>query len=101
MSSHTTKTTSFRRCALAEPDAHRDFLLKTGLKRDFDPVEPDQSVAKSNWRYAVSSDRPILCYGNYWCRVSIWLAWVHRQQLPWLFEGGYGFDIPLLDQRDE
>jgi hypothetical protein len=55
-SSHTTKTTSFRRWALAEADGHRNFLLKTGLKSDFGPVEPDLSVAKSNWLYAVSSD---------------------------------------------
>jgi hypothetical protein len=34
-SSHKTKTISFRRCALAEADAHRDFLLKTGLKSEF------------------------------------------------------------------
>jgi hypothetical protein len=34
---------------------HRDFLLKTGLKNDFGPLEPDQSVAKSNRVYAVSS----------------------------------------------
>jgi hypothetical protein len=37
-------------------DEHRDFLLKTGLKSDFGPVEPDLSVTKSNWRYAVPSD---------------------------------------------
>jgi hypothetical protein len=55
-SSHTTKTTLFPRCALAEADAHRDFLLKTGLKSDVGPVEPDLSVTKSNWAYAVSSD---------------------------------------------
>ena len=55
-SSHKTKTTSFRRCALAEADALRDFLLKTGLKSEFGPVEPEQGVAKSNWTYAVSSD---------------------------------------------
>jgi hypothetical protein len=59
---HKTKTTSFRRCALAEADALRDFLLKTGLKSDFGPVEPEQGVAKSNWFYAVSSDiRSTLC----------------------------------------
>jgi hypothetical protein len=34
-----------------------DFLLKTGLKSDFGPVEPEQGVAKSNRGYAVSSDR--------------------------------------------
>jgi hypothetical protein len=34
----------------------RDFLLKTGLKSEFGSVEPDLSVAKSNWAYAVSSD---------------------------------------------
>jgi hypothetical protein len=34
----------------------RDFLLKTGLKSEFGSVEPEQGVAKSNWRYAVSSD---------------------------------------------
>jgi hypothetical protein len=39
-----------------EADEAHDFLLKTGLKSEFGPVEPDQSVAKSNWRYAVSSD---------------------------------------------
>ena len=55
-SSHKTKTTSFRRCGIAEPDAARDFLLKTGLKSEFGSVEPDLSVAKSNWAYAVSSD---------------------------------------------
>jgi hypothetical protein len=55
-SSHTTKTTSFRRCGIAEPDAARDFLLKTGLKIDFGSVEPDLSVTKSNRAYAVSSD---------------------------------------------
>ena len=37
-SSHKTKTTSFRRCGIAEPDAARDFLLKTGLKSDFGSV---------------------------------------------------------------
>jgi hypothetical protein len=37
-------------------DVHPDFLLKTGLKSDFGPVEPEQGVAKSNWLYAVSSD---------------------------------------------
>jgi hypothetical protein len=57
-SSHKTKTTLFRRCALAEADVHRDFLLKTGLKSDFGSVEPEQGVAKSNWLYAVSSDIP-------------------------------------------
>jgi hypothetical protein len=55
-SSHKTKTTSFRRCGIAEPDAARDFLLKTGLKSDFGPVEPEQGVTKSNRVYAVSSD---------------------------------------------
>jgi hypothetical protein len=55
-SSHKTKTTSFRRCAIAEPDAPRDFLLKTGLKSEFCSVEPEQGVAKSNRAYAVSSD---------------------------------------------
>jgi hypothetical protein len=55
-SSHKTKTTSFRRWALAEADEHRDFLLKTGLKSDFGSVEPKISVAKSNRAYAVSSD---------------------------------------------
>jgi hypothetical protein len=59
-SSHTTKATSFPRCALAEADAHRDFLLKTGLKNDFGPVEPEQGVAKSNRAYAVSSDSRLL-----------------------------------------
>jgi hypothetical protein len=56
-SSHKTKTTSFRRCAIAEADAPRDFLLKTGLKSEFGSVEPEQGVAKSNRAYAVSSDR--------------------------------------------
>jgi hypothetical protein len=51
-----TKTTSFRRCAIAEAGVPRDFLLKTGLKSEFGSVEPDLSVAKSNWAYAVSSD---------------------------------------------
>ena len=55
-SSQKTKTTSSRRCAIAEANAPRDFLLKTGLKSDFGPVEPDLSVTKSNWAYAVSSD---------------------------------------------
>jgi hypothetical protein len=55
-SSHNTKTTSFRRWALAEADEHRDFLLKTGLKSEFGSVEPEQGVAKSNWLYAVPSD---------------------------------------------
>ena len=55
-SSHRTKTTSFRRWALAEADEPRDFLLKTGLKSDFGPVEPEQGVTKSNRAYAVSSD---------------------------------------------
>jgi hypothetical protein len=55
-SSHKTKTTSFRRCAHAEADAPRDFLLKTGLKSDFGSVEPKISVTKSNRAYAVSSD---------------------------------------------
>jgi hypothetical protein len=55
-SSHKTKTTSFRRWAIAEADEPRDFLLKTGLKSDFGPVEPEPSIAKSNWLYAVSSD---------------------------------------------
>jgi hypothetical protein len=35
---------------------HPDFLLKTGLKSDFGPVEPNLSATKSNWAYAVSSD---------------------------------------------
>jgi hypothetical protein len=35
MSSHKTKTTSFRRWDLAEADGLRDFLLETGLKSDF------------------------------------------------------------------
>jgi hypothetical protein len=56
-SSHKTKTTSFRRCAIAEADAPRDFLLNAGLKSDFGPVEPDLSIAKSNRAYAVSSDK--------------------------------------------
>jgi hypothetical protein len=56
MSSHKTKTTSFRRWAVAGADEHRDFLLKTGLNFDFGPVEPDHSVTKSNRVYAVSSD---------------------------------------------
>jgi hypothetical protein len=56
ISSHTTKIALFPRCALAEADAHRDHLLKTGLKSDFGPVEPEQGVAKSNRAYAVSSD---------------------------------------------
>jgi hypothetical protein len=55
-SSHKTKATLFRRCALAEADVHPDFLLKTGLKSDFGSVEPEQGVAKSNRAYAVSSD---------------------------------------------
>jgi hypothetical protein len=55
-SSHKTKTTSFRRCAIAETGVPRDFLLKTGLKSEFGSVEPDLSVAKSNRAYAVSSD---------------------------------------------
>jgi hypothetical protein len=54
--SHKTKTTSFRRCALAEADEPRDFLLKTGIKSEFGSVEPEQGVAKSKWRYAVCSD---------------------------------------------
>jgi hypothetical protein len=54
-SSHTTKSTSFRRCGIAEADAARDFLLKTGLKSEFGSVEPEQGVAKSNWLYAVPS----------------------------------------------
>ena len=57
-SSHRTKTTSFRRWAIAEADGPRGFLLKTGLKSEFGSVEPDLSVAKSNWAYAVSSDMP-------------------------------------------
>ena len=57
-SSHKTKTTSFRRCAIAEAGVPRDFLLKTGLKSDFGPVEPEQGVTKSNRAYAVSSDTP-------------------------------------------
>jgi hypothetical protein len=56
-SSHKTNTTSFRRCAIAEANAPRDFLLKTGLKSDFGPVEPEQGVAKSSRAYAVSSDK--------------------------------------------
>jgi hypothetical protein len=78
-SSHTTKTTSLRRYAIAEADTPRDFLLKTGLKSDFGPVEPEQGVAKSNRAYAVSSDTsseaqditwgfppsPRLCQGAY------------------------------------
>ena len=56
-SSHRTKTTSFRRWAIAEADGPRDFLLKTGLKSEFGSVEPDLSVTKSNRAYAVSSDR--------------------------------------------
>ena len=55
-SSHKTKTTSFRRWAIAEADEPRDFLLKTGLKSEFGSVEPEQGVAKSNRAYAVSSD---------------------------------------------
>jgi hypothetical protein len=55
-SSHETKTTSFRRYAIAEADTPRDFLLKTGLKSDFGSVEPEQGVTKSNRAYAVSSD---------------------------------------------
>ena len=55
-SSHKTKTTSFRRWGIAEADGARDFLIKTGLKSDFGPVEPKPSIAKSNWLYAVSSD---------------------------------------------
>jgi hypothetical protein len=55
-SSQKIKTTSFRRCAIAEAGVPRDFLLKTGLKSEFGSVEPDLSVAKSNWAYAVSSD---------------------------------------------
>jgi hypothetical protein len=54
--SHKTKTTSFRRCAIAEAGVPRDFLLKTGLKSEFGSVEPEQGAAKSNWRYAVCSD---------------------------------------------
>ena len=57
-SSHKTKTTSFRRWGIAEADEARNFLLKTGLKSEFGSVEPEQGVAKSNWRYAVSSDTP-------------------------------------------
>jgi hypothetical protein len=55
-SSHKTKTTSFRRWAIAEADGPRDFLLKIGLKSDFGSVEPEISVTKSNWAYAVPSD---------------------------------------------
>jgi hypothetical protein len=55
-SSHKTKTTSFRRCGIAEAGVARDFLLKTGLKSEFGSVEPDLSAAKSNWAYAVCSD---------------------------------------------
>jgi hypothetical protein len=30
--------------------------------------------------------------------IGVHLAcWVHRQELPWLSEDGYGFEIPLLD----
>jgi hypothetical protein len=58
-SSHKTKTTSFRRYGIAEAHTARDFLLKTGLKSDFGPVEPEQGVTKSNWAYAVSSDRKL------------------------------------------
>ena len=58
-SSQKTKTTSFRRWAIAEADGPRDFLLKTGLKSEFGSVEPDLSVAKSNWAYAVSSDSSV------------------------------------------
>jgi hypothetical protein len=43
-SSHKTKTTSFRRCGIAEPDAARDFLLKTGLKSDFGSVDLEQKT---------------------------------------------------------
>jgi hypothetical protein len=35
----------------------RGFLLKAGLKSGFGSVEPEQGVAKSNWAYAVSSDK--------------------------------------------
>jgi hypothetical protein len=54
-SSHTTKTTSFRRCGIAEAGVARDFLPKTGLESDVGPVEPEQGAAKSNRAYAVSS----------------------------------------------
>jgi hypothetical protein len=66
-SSHTTKTTSFRRCAIAEAGVPRNFLLTTGLKSKFGPVEPDLSVTKSNWAYAVSSDIPRLHAGGASC----------------------------------
>jgi hypothetical protein len=56
ITSHKTKTTSFRRWDLAEADGLRDFLLETGLKSDVGPVEPEQSAAKANPAYAVSSD---------------------------------------------
>jgi hypothetical protein len=56
-SSHKTKTTSFHRYGIAEAYTARDFLLKTGLKSNFGPVEPKQGVTKSNWAYAVSSDK--------------------------------------------
>jgi hypothetical protein len=36
---HKTKTTSFRRCTIAEASVPRDFLLKTGLKSEFGSVE--------------------------------------------------------------
>jgi hypothetical protein len=61
-SSRKTKTTSFRRCDIAEANAPRAGELKTGLKSDFGPVEPEQGVTKSNRAYAVSSD--ILQRGN-------------------------------------
>jgi hypothetical protein len=60
-SSHTTKTTSFRRYGIAEAYTARDFLLKTGLKSEFGSVEPKISVAKSNRAYAVSSDITRMC----------------------------------------
>jgi hypothetical protein len=62
ISSHRTKTTSFRRYGIAEADTARDFLLKTGLKSEFGSVDPDLSVTKSNRAYAVSSDTPPEAY---------------------------------------
>jgi hypothetical protein len=43
-SSHTTKTTSFRRCVIAEAGVPRDFLLKTGLKSNFEHGSPQRSA---------------------------------------------------------
>jgi hypothetical protein len=60
-SSHKTKTTSFRRWGVVEADEARDFLLKTGIKSDFGPVKPEQSVAKLNQAYAVPSHTLQLC----------------------------------------